>query len=112
MKGTIFLTVSALLYTIVTTFIFYKKGKSNKIENRIYKKLLIVTILSMVTELLIVPFNSTPPFNTIIPKMFFTCIIMWLMIFFMYTIVITLFKEGTSEEENLKKFRPAYYIFI
>ena len=112
MKGTIFLTVSALLYTVVTTFIFYKKNKVNRIENRIYKKLLIVTILSMVTELLIVPFNSTPPFNTIIPKTFFTCIILWLMIFFMYTIVITLFKEGTSEEENLKKFRTASYVFI
>ena len=34
------------------------------------------------------------------------------MIFFMYTIVITLFKEGTSEEENLKKFRPASDVFI
>ena len=66
----------------------------------------------MVTELLIVPFNSMPILNTVIPKTFFTCIILWLMIFFMYTIVITLFKEGTSEEENLKKFRPASDVFI
>ena len=66
----------------------------------------------MVTELLIVPFNSMPILNTVIPKTFFTCIILWLMIFFMYTIVITLFKEGTSEEENLKKFRPASNVFI
>ena len=53
MKGTIYLTVSALFYTIMTTIIFFKKDKINKVENRIFKRLLIASILSMIMELLI-----------------------------------------------------------
>ena len=49
MQTTIFLTVSALVYTIVTTIIFFSKEKINKVENRIYKILLIFKILTMVT---------------------------------------------------------------
>ena len=51
MKGIIFLTVSALIYTVATTIIFFKKDTINKLENRILKKLLLVTIVSMITEL-------------------------------------------------------------
>ena len=112
MKGTIFLTVSALIYTITTTVIFFKKEIINKLINRIYKKLLITTIIGMVLELLIIPFAEVPVMNNIVPRLFFISLIIWLMIFCMYTFAITTFREDMSEEENIKKFRIPHLIFM
>lgn len=53
-SGTIYLTISALIYTIITTILFQRKKKINKLENKIFTKLLILSILSMVFELAIV----------------------------------------------------------
>ena len=47
-SGTIYLTISALIYTIITTILFQRKKKINKLENKIFTKLLILSILSMV----------------------------------------------------------------
>ena len=88
-KGTIFLTVSALVYTVAISFLFFRKETINKLENRIFKKLLIITILSMVSELLIIPFVDTPFFNYLIPKCFFVFVVLWLAVFFLYTFSVT-----------------------
>ena len=112
MKGTIFLTVSALVYTVATTIIFFKKDTINKLENRIFKKLLLVTIAGMICELMIIPVNDVPGLNTLIPRFFFVCLILWLMIFFMYTFAITTFKEDVPEEENIKKHKLTHIIFM
>ena len=44
-SGTIYLTISALIYTIITTILFQRKKKINKLENKIFTKLLILSIL-------------------------------------------------------------------
>ena len=35
-SGTIYLTISALIYTIITTILFQRKKKINKLENKIF----------------------------------------------------------------------------
>ncbi len=112
MKGTIFLTVSALIYTIVTTIIFLRKDKINKVENRIFKRLLGASILSMIVELLIIVTVDLGALGTLVQKLFLTCLILWLAIFMTYTFVITTFKDDISEEENIKKYNILHYIFI
>ena len=112
MQTTIFLTVSALVYTIVTTIIFFSKEKINKVENRIYKKLLISTILAMVTELLIVFTLNTGYIGTIIQKLFLICLVFWLAIFMTYSFVVTSFDTKKSEEYNIKKFKKMHIIFV
>ena len=112
MKGTIFLTVSALVYTVAITFLFFRKETINKLENRIFKKLLIITILSMVSELLIIPFVDTPFFNYLIPKCFFVFVVLWLAVFFLYTFSVTTFDENISEEKNIQKFKKPHIIFM
>ncbi len=112
MKGTIFLTVSALIYTIITTIIFLKKEKINKVENRIFKRLLGASILSMLVELLIIATVDLGIIGTFVQKLFLTCLILWLAIFMTYTFVVTTFKDDISEEENIKKYNILHYIFI
>ena len=112
MKGTIFLTVSALAYTIAITFLFFRKETINKLENRIFKKLLIITILSMVSELLIIPFVETPYLNYLIPKCFFVFVVLWLAVFFLYTFSVTTFDENEAEEMNIQKFKKPHILFM
>lgn len=112
MKGTIFLTVSALIYTIITTIIFFKKDTINKVENRIFKRLLGASILSMIVELLIIVTVDLGTIGTFVQKLFLTCLILWLAIFMTYTFVVTIFKDEVSEEENIKKYKILHYIFI
>lgn len=65
-SGTIFLTVSALLYTLILTFIFFSKEQEKKLENIIFSELLIISIFSMITELLIVFTINVNGISTII----------------------------------------------
>ena len=112
MKGTIFLTVSALFYTISTTILFFKKNTINKLENRIFKRLLVMTILSMVFELMIIPVNEISGLNTLIPRFFFVCILIWLAIFFIYSFAVTVFDDNIEEEKSIIKYKNLHIAFI
>ena len=112
MKGIIFLTVSALIYTIATTIIFFKKDTINKLENRIFKKLLLITIVSMITELMIVATVDMETIGTIVQKGFLVCLLLWLSVFMLYTFAITIFDDKKSEEENIEEFKIAHYVFV
>ena len=111
MSGTIFLTVSALIYTIMTLILFLKKDKINKIENRIFTAILITYITSMCTELLIVFTNQIPIISTIIQKLFLVCIISWLCVFVIYTFIITMF-DKENKEEKVKSYKTYITLYI
>lgn len=111
-SGTIFLTVSALIYTIITIILFSTKKKVNKLENRLFKRLLLLSVLSMTTELLIVLTNNVLYIGTIIQKLFLVFIVLWLSRFMDYTFAITRFDSNKSDAENIKKYKGIYYIFL
>ena len=111
-SGTIYLTISALIYTIITTILFTKKKKINKLENRIFTKLLILSILSMIFELTIVLTVNIPMLSSIIQKIFLVFIVLWLSRFIDYTFVITVFDAKKSDLENYEKYKNLHYIFL
>ena len=111
-SGTIFLTISALIYTIITIILFSTKKKVNKLENRLFKRLLLLTILSMITELLIVLTNDVLYIGTFIQKLFLVFIVLWLSRFMDYTFAITKFDSKKSDSENIRKYKGIYYIFL
>ena len=112
MSGTIFLTVSALIYTITTTIFFFRKDTINKLENRIFKKLLLASITSMLVELLIIITVNYDVIGTIVQKTFLVCLVLWLSIFMLYTFAITVFDDKESEEKNIEKFKVPYILFV
>ena len=112
MSGTIFLTVASLIYTIITTFVFFKKKKADKVENRVFNKLLITSIFSMISELLIVVTKDIKFVGTAVQKIFLINLIIWLSLFMVYTFVVTSFNHKKSEEENIKKYKNLYKVFI
>ena len=111
-SGTIYLTISALIYTIIITYLFASKEKINKVENRIFGKLLILSILSMVTELMIVFTVDIPYLGMFIQKLFLVFIVLWLSRFMDYTFTITVFDNTKTDNENIKKYQNLYYVFL
>ena len=111
-SSTIFFTVSALIYTIVTTILFFSKEKINKLENRMFKRLIILTLLSCITELLIVFTKDVPYLGTFIQKLFLVFVLLWLSRFMDYTFAITMFDNNKSDEENITKYKKIYHIFL
>ena len=111
-SGTIYLTISALVYTIITMILFLKKKKINKLENKIFTKLLILSILSMSFELMIVLTINIPIINSGIQKIFLVFIVLWLSRFIDYTFVITTFDTRRSDLENFEKYKKLYNTFL
>ena len=109
-SGTIFLTVSALLYTMIITFVFFGKEKEKKLENQIFGCLLILSIFSMITELLIVFTSNIKIYGTIIQKLYLVFIVLWLSRFLDYTFVITIF-EKYKKDEKLEHYKKYVFFF-
>lgn len=110
-SGTIYLTISALIYTIIIIVLFMTKKKVNKSENRIFNKLLWLSVLSMITELLIVFTKDVSYLGTFIQKLFLVFVLMWLSRFMDYTFAITVFDNKKSDDDNAKKYRKLYHAF-
>ena len=111
-SGTIFLTLSSLVYTIITTMLFFMKPKINKSENRIFGKLLIISIISMISELAIVSTVNISGLSSIVQKLFLVFVILWLSRFMDYTFVVTMFDTNKSDDDNIKRYKHLNYIFI
>ena len=105
-SGTIFLTVAALIYTIIIMIIFFGKEKTNNLENKIFSKILIITSLSMLTELLIVFTLKIENISVITQKLFLVLIILWISIFMEYTLVLTLF--DIHKENKIPIIKPFF----
>lgn len=110
-SGTIFLTISALVYTVITTCLFFSKRKINKLENCIFGRLLVLSILSMITELSIIFTTNIPYLGTFIQKLFLVFIVLWLSRFMDYTFSITVFDDNKSDDDNIRQYKKLYYIF-
>lgn len=111
-SGSIFLSVSALVYTVIITIMFLKKEKINKLENKIFTKLLYITIASILCELLIVVTINNIKVGQIVQKLFLVFIMLWLSRFMDYTFVITVFDKSKSDIDNLKIYKKLYSVFL
>ena len=103
MSNTIFLTISAAIYTAITTYIFFSKDKIDKIENRIFERLLLSSLFSMIMELILITTKNIKFLGTIIEKIFLINLVLWLSIFMTYTFVVTCFNPKKSEKKNIIK---------
>lgn len=111
-SGSIFLSVSALVYTVIITIMFLKKEKINKLENKIFTKLLFITIASILCELLIVVTINNIKVGQIVQKLFLVFIMLWLSRFMDYTFVITVFDKSKSDIDNLKIYKKLHNVFL
>ena len=112
MSGMVYLTLSSLLYSISIALVFFLKKKKNTAENRIYTKIIITSIIAMITEIMIffvTGLNNEHILNLVL-KMFNIGIFTWTWLFGLYTFVVT-YKNSTPNENYKEQYKLAYTIY-
>ncbi len=108
-------TTISLIYTILISVIYFSKRKINNIENEVYKKILIVSIINMILELgcfVTVQSSEIPDLiTTIICKSFVVAIMGWSYYFTMYFYFITHENDKDSNSKN-NRHLIVFLIFI
>lgn len=107
---TIFLSIAGLVYIIALSIFFFTKKKISSKELSIFKCLIITTIISLVSELLIVLFRTNKYFliSDVCMKIYLICILIWTMIFTIYVFSISDIKR--FKFFSYKFIKPVYYI--
>ncbi len=88
----IYFQISALIYTILTTIVFFVKKKVNTLENYIYRGILVVTILEILVDLLNIFVSVKFPYSiysVMTSKLFVCCSLTWVIVFAYYVYAIT-----------------------
>ena len=111
---TIYLSVTSLIYTLLLAFFYFKKKKVDSKELRIYKKLIICTIITLCTEL-IIPisiFLKLDLFIELSMKLFLIFLLIWTSIFATYVFSISESKINKKIKNGgtIKLFKNTYAI--
>lgn len=110
MNSTLYLSASALIYTGIIGTLFFTKKKRNTAENRIFKKIIIVTFISLIVEISILFFtlNKLALFIPVILKIFNICIVSWVFVFGLYSFVIS---HKENDIDYKQKYKIVYTIY-
>lgn len=88
MNSTLFLTLGGLFYVLLISLIYFSKSRINTYDNKVYSKLLILTIISIISELSLVPFMNIPILLNFSMKLYLISLIVWITFLFFYLISI------------------------
>ncbi len=110
MNSTLYFSISSLIYTIVIAIIFFRKEKINNTENRIFQKSIVISIVSVVIELLIILAIKLENelLLHIILKSFNVCIFSWIALFGTYAFVVS---HKESSVDYRKKYKILYLVY-
>ena len=112
MSTTIYLSISALMYSIIIMIMFLTKKKVKKAENIIYKYLLFTSILACVFELLIPFVEFYSLMGRFVQKTFLVFTILWFSLFVVYTFTITKIKDQNIISQKYKGYLGAFALII
>ena len=107
-----FLTYSSFIYTLAVSIVFFFKKKLDTPENRIYKKIIIFSMISMLVEMLIpsaINFGNLFLINSIL-KIFNVVIFSWVWLFGLYTFVVA-YQDETPDRNYREKYKMLYQLY-
>ena len=99
-------TTCGLIFTLLLSIVYFQKKKVNLVENKIYLIIIIITLVSTITEIISYLFvvngiSSISPIYNFIIKLLFACFLLWLCMFMLY-IVTTGRRLRNAPELKLK----------
>lgn len=108
MQNGIFFSIVSLFYSLLIIVVFFSKERYDSLENKIYKKILLVNLIGLLIE--IFPgtlaskylINTHPGIAIFLLKLILVYFISWLMLFTYYIVVITL-KDRIHDPDIEKK---------
>ena len=107
----IFFQISALVYTLITTIVFFTKKKVNTLENYIYRGILVVTFIEIILDIINIVTNYMSPntaLSMFLSKLFVCSSLTWVIVFAYYIYAITSPRNDgfvlSGKNENFKHF--------
>lgn len=104
-NSTIFFTIASLFYITLLIVAYFSKARMRTAENKVYSKLIVVNLISIILELMCTIFAGYASehllFYKILNKMFLISLITWGSIFGIYVFLIS---EKKKTKEELKKY--------
>ena len=99
-------TICGLIFTILLSIVYFPKKKVDLVENKIYSIIIIITLVSAITEIISYIFvvngaSSVSPIYNFVIKLLFACFLLWLCMFMLY-IVTTGRRLRNAPELKLK----------
>ena len=113
MSSTIFLSIASLLYIIMLMIVFFTKDKVKTSENKIFTKLLIVSFMSLISELYITLMPKNMDFAPFVVsmKLFLVLCVLWLSYFMEYVFIITRNNEKRAIIDYKQDYKKIYIPF-
>ena len=99
---------------MLIAFVYFLKPKLQTLENKIFKNIIIVSLISLISELLlvIIPYEGYVGFYNIMLKFYLICCFSWVSIFMVYIYVVSKNKQKLLETDVKKKTIPYIIIYI
>lgn len=92
MQGSIYLTIATISFVFLISIKYFFKEKEKTFNNKIYSKLLIITLLSLISELCLSLFYTNELLREIFMRIYLSCAVIWIFIIFGYLLNV-LYKE-------------------
>lgn len=105
-SATIFLSIASMLYMIMVAIVYFTKEKVNTSENKIFSKLVLISLASLFSEIYItfIPIDMKIPLFVISLKVYLILCVLWLSYFMEYVFIIT----RNNENKLLINYKKAY----
>ena len=105
-SATIFLSIASMLYMIMVAIVYFTKEKVNTSENKIFSKLVLISLASLFSEIYItfIPIDMKIPLFVISLKVYLILCVFWLSYFMEYVFIIT----RNNENKLLINYKKAY----
>lgn len=104
MNGSFYLTLATFVYVSIIFVIFFKKEKINSFENEIYSLLLVVTMSSLISEIILaLGYSKNVLTMGILMRLFLIFCIIWCTILFIYLLSLL-------NKKYLKKIKSKHYL--
>lgn len=112
-SATIFLSIASMLYMIMVAIIYFTKEKVNTSENKIFSKLVLISLASLFSEIYItfIPIDMKIPLFVISLKVYLILCVFWLSYFMEYVFIITRNNENKLLINYKQKYKKTYIRF-
>jgi len=112
-SATIFLSIASMLYMIMVAIVYFTKEKVNTSENKIFSKLVLISLASLFSEIYItfIPIDMKIPLFVISLKVYLILCVFWLSYFMEYVFIITRNNENKLLINYKKKYKKTYIKF-
>lgn len=112
-SGTIFLSIASLAFISLLMIVYFTKERMATSENKVFTKLLVISFVSLLSELYItlMPIDLTIPLFVFSLKFYLIFVILWLSYFMEYVFIITRNRKDKILIDYKKEYKKTYIIF-